>query len=37
MMIDLVDEIVNTISGNAKSDFGSDFHISISFAFKDMP
>lgn len=37
MMIDLVGEIANTISGNARSEFGSQFHISTPFVFKGSP
>lgn len=36
-MIDLVGEIANTIAGNARSEFGSEFHISIPFVFKGAP
>lgn len=34
MLVDLVGEIANTIAGNARSDFGPEFHISIPFVFK---
>lgn len=37
MMIDLVGEIANTISGNARSKFGPEFHISVPFVFKGSP
>lgn len=37
MMVDLVGEIANTVAGNARSEFGSEFHISIPFVFKGMP
>lgn len=37
MMIDLVGEIANTVSGNARSEFGSEFHISTPFMFKGVP
>lgn len=36
-MIDLVGEIANTVAGNARTEFGSDFHISIPFVFKGAP
>lgn len=37
MLVDLVGEIANTISGNARSEFGSEFHISTPFVFKGAP
>lgn len=37
MMIDLVGEIANTVSGNARSEFGPEFHISTPFVFKGAP
>lgn len=37
MLVDLVGEIANTISGNARSEFGSEFHISTPFVFKGSP
>lgn len=37
MMVDLVGEIANTVAGNARSEFGPEFHISIPFVFKGMP
>lgn len=33
-MIDLVGEIANTVAGNARTEFGSEFHISIPIVFK---
>ncbi len=33
-IIDLIGEIANTISGNARQEFGSDFHISVPVVFK---
>lgn len=36
-MVDLVGEIANTISGNARTEFGSQFHISIPLVFKGAP
>lgn len=33
-LIDLVGEIANTIAGNARTEFGSEFHISIPLVFK---
>lgn len=37
MMVDLVGEIANTISGNARTEFGNEFHISVPFVFKGAP
>lgn len=37
MLIDLVGEIANTVSGNARSEFGPEFHISTPFVFKGAP
>lgn len=37
LMIDLVGEIANTISGNARTEFGHEFHISVPFVFKGAP
>lgn len=37
LFVDLVGEIANTIAGNARTEFGPDFHISIPFVFKDSP
>lgn len=37
MLVDLVGEIANTVSGNARSEFGSEFHISTPFVFKGAP
>lgn len=37
MMVDLVGEIANTVSGNARSEFGPEFHISTPFVFKGAP
>lgn len=37
LFVDLVGEIANTIAGNARTEFGSEFHISIPFVFKDSP
>lgn len=34
MLTDLVGEIANTVAGNARSEFGSEFHISIPMVFK---
>lgn len=36
-MVDLVGEIANTISGNARTEFGPQFHISIPLVFKGAP
>ena len=35
--IDLAGEVANTISGNARKEFGSEFHISVPFVFKGAP
>lgn len=37
LLTDLVGEIANTIAGNARREFGSQFHISTPFVFKGMP
>lgn len=37
MMVDLVGEIANTVAGNARREFGSEFHISTPFVFKGAP
>lgn len=37
MLVDLVGEIANTVSGNARSEFGPEFHISTPFVFKGSP
>lgn len=37
MMVDLVGEIANTVAGNARSEFGPEFHISTPFVFKGSP
>lgn len=34
MLTDLVGEIANTMAGNARSEFGAEFHISIPLVFK---
>ncbi len=36
-IVDLIGEIANTISGNARKEFGSDFHISVPVVFKGAP
>ncbi len=36
-LIDLIGEVANTISGNARTEFGADFHISVPFVFKGSP
>lgn len=36
-MIDLVGEVANTISGNARSEFGENFDISVPFVIKGAP
>ena len=35
--IDLAGEVANTISGNARKEFGAEFHISVPFVFKGAP
>lgn len=35
--VDLAGEVANTIAGNARNDFGSEFHISVPFVFKGAP
>ncbi len=37
MLVDLVGEIANTVAGNARSEFGPEFHISTPFVFKGAP
>lgn len=36
-LIDLTGEVANTISGNARKEFGPMFHISVPFVFKGAP
>ncbi|ELA09080.1 CheC-like family protein [Moraxella macacae 0408225] len=36
-LIDLVGEVANTISGNARSQFGPEFNISVPFVFRGQP
>lgn len=36
-MVDLVGEVANTISGNARKQFGAEFNISVPFVFKGQP
>lgn len=36
-LVDLVGEVANTISGNARSQFGSEFNISVPFVFRGQP
>lgn len=35
--VDLAGEVANTIAGNARNDFGAQFHISVPFVFKGAP
>lgn len=35
--VDLVGEVANTISGNARTEFGSEFHISVPLVFQGAP
>lgn len=37
ILVDLVGEVANTIAGNARTEFGADFNISIPFVFKGAP
>lgn len=37
MLTDLIGEIANTVAGNARGEFGSQFHISTPFVFKGLP
>ena len=37
MLVDLIGEIANTVAGNARREFGADFHISTPFMFKGLP
>ena len=36
-LVDLVGEVANTISGNARNEFGPEFHISVPFVCKGSP
>ena len=36
-LIDLAGEVANTIAGNARTEFGSEFHISVPLVFKGVP
>ena len=36
-LVDLAGEVANTISGNARNEFGSEFHISVPLVFKGSP
>ncbi len=36
-IIDLVGEIANTVSGNARKEFGAEFHISVPVVFQGAP
>ncbi|WP_440454503.1 chemotaxis protein CheX [Psychrobacter sp. ASPA161_9] len=35
--MDLAGEVANTIAGNARNEFGAEFHISVPFVFKGSP
>lgn len=35
--VDLAGEVANTIAGNARTEFGASFHISVPFVFKGAP
>ena len=36
-LVDLTGEVANTIAGNARTEFGSEFHISVPLVFKGAP
>lgn len=36
-LVDLAGEVANTVSGNARNEFGPEFHISVPFVFKGSP
>lgn len=36
-LIDLAGEVANTVAGNARKEFGAEFHISVPLVFKGMP
>ena len=36
-LVDLAGEVANTVSGNARHEFGPEFHISVPFVFKGSP
>lgn len=36
-LVDLAGEVANTISGNARNEFGAEFHISVPLVFKGSP
>ncbi|MFW2178134.1 MULTISPECIES: chemotaxis protein CheX [unclassified Moraxella] len=36
-LVDLVGEVANTVAGNARSEFGQEFNISVPFVFKGQP
>ncbi|MFZ2843586.1 chemotaxis protein CheX [Psychrobacter sp.] len=36
-LVDLAGEVANTIAGNARTEFGSEFHISVPLVFKGSP
>ena len=36
-LIDLAGEVANTIAGNARTEFGAEFHISVPLVFKGVP
>ncbi|WP_227429140.1 chemotaxis protein CheX [Psychrobacter sp. I-STPA6b] len=35
--VDLVGEVANTIAGNARTEFGAEFHISVPIVFRGLP
>ncbi|WP_299185576.1 chemotaxis protein CheX [uncultured Psychrobacter sp.] len=37
LYMDLAGEVANTIAGNARNEFGAEFHISVPFVFKGAP
>ena len=36
-LVDLAGEVANTVSGNARNEFGAEFHISVPLGFKGSP
>lgn len=36
-LVDLAGEVANTVSGNARNEFGAEFHISVPLVFKGSP
>lgn len=36
-LVDIAGEVANTIAGNARKEFGAEFHISVPLVFKGVP